>query len=179
MALTATVYRVNISLSDVDRGVYENLELRPAQHPSEGAERLTARILAFALLYEEGLEFGRGVSNAEEPALWTHDLTGQLTHWIDVGTPSAERIHAASKRAGRVSIVCHKGEEALARELRGKKIHKAETITVLFLEPSFVAEVASALERSADWTLVLTEGQLSLTQGDVTYASVVNRVEGV
>jgi uncharacterized protein YaeQ len=35
MALTSTIYRVDLALSDVDRGVYETLELRLALHPSE------------------------------------------------------------------------------------------------------------------------------------------------
>ena len=95
MALSSTLYRLRIELSDVDRGVYESLDLRVARHPSEGADRLVARVLAYALLYEPGLEFGKGLSDADEPALSTHDLTGQLTHWIDVGTPSADRIHIA------------------------------------------------------------------------------------
>src|SRR5690606_29083397 len=134
VARSATVYRLNLELSDVDRGLYETLDFRVAQHPSEGEDRLVARILAYALLYEERLEFGRGLSTADEPDLEVRDLTGQLTLWIDVGTPSAERIHIASKKAKQVTIVCHKRPDALAREMTGRRIHNAETIAVLYLE---------------------------------------------
>lgn len=175
MALSATIYRMKIELSDIDRGVYESLDVRLAQHPSEGEERLVARALAYALCFEPGLEFGRGVSTADEPALWTHDLTGQLTHWIDVGTPSAERIHAASKRAGRVSIVCHKGRGALDRELKGKKIHRAEEIEVIVLDPALIAELAARLERSVEWTLVCNDGELSVTIGDTSLSGTYER----
>ncbi len=175
VARTATVYRLNLELSDVDRGLYETLDFRVAQHPSEGEDRLVARILAYALLYEERLEFGRGLSTADEPDLEVRDLTGQLTHWIDVGTPSAERIHIASKKAKQVTIVCHKRPDALAREMTGRRIHNAETIAVLYLEPSFVAALASALVRSSSWIVVHTDGELSITAGDDHYATSVRR----
>lgn len=168
MALSSTIYRVNIELSDIDRSVYESLDFRVAQHPSEDASRLVTRILAFALLHEEALEFGKGISDAEEPALWTKDLTGQITHWIDVGTPTAERIHIASKKAARVTIVCHKGEEALAREMTKRKVHKAGEIAVLYIEPAFVSQLAKLLDRNATWTVVHNDGDLSVTTRNET-----------
>ena len=46
MALGSTVYHLEIELSDVDRGVYETLSLKAAQHPSETPGYLVARVLA-------------------------------------------------------------------------------------------------------------------------------------
>lgn len=175
MALTATIYRIKLELSDVDRGVYESLDFRIAQHPSEDESRLVARILAFALLHEEALEFGKGISEVEEPALWVKDLTGQILHWVDVGAPTAERIHIASKKAERVTIVCHKGEESLAREMTKRKIHKAGEIAVLYIEPAFIASLAKRLDRNAEWTLVHNDGELSITIGNDSYAGQVVR----
>jgi uncharacterized protein YaeQ len=163
MALSALLYRIQIELSHVDRGLYETLDFRVARHPSEDAARLVARVLAYALYYEEGLEFGRGLSNADEPALARRDLTGQLTHWIDVGVPSAERIHGASKRAPRVTIVCHKDLGALRRELGTTHVHRAEEVEVLALEPAFVEALAAELDRNAAWTVVAFDGSLSVT----------------
>src|SRR5262245_24725341 len=51
MALTATLYSFDIDLADSDRGVYESLSLRAARHPSESAEYLVARVLAYCLEY--------------------------------------------------------------------------------------------------------------------------------
>lgn len=45
MAQTATIYVLTIDLSDIDRGVYEALELRIARHPSETAEYMLVRVL--------------------------------------------------------------------------------------------------------------------------------------
>ena len=68
MALGATIYRVEIALSDVDRGLYESLDLRLAQHPSESLRYLVTRMLAYALSYEEGIRFSKGgLSSTDEP----------------------------------------------------------------------------------------------------------------
>src|SRR5678816_561632 len=48
MAPGATVYHLEIALSDTDRGVYESLDLRVARHPSETMRFLVARTLAYA-----------------------------------------------------------------------------------------------------------------------------------
>ena len=54
MALTATMYNVSIEVSDVDRGVYQTLDLRLAMHPSETAEYMATRLLAYCLEWEGG-----------------------------------------------------------------------------------------------------------------------------
>ena len=173
MAIGATVYRLSMELSDVDRGVYESLSFRVARHPSETEERLVARILGYALLYSPELQFTKGMSDGDEPALWAHDLTGQLLHWVDVGSPGADRIHAASKRAERVSIVCHRGLDGLSREMQRRRVHRADAIEVLLLDPDFVTAVAAALDRTSEWTVVRTDGELSVSLGDATFSTTV------
>ena len=49
MAQKSTIYKVELSVSDMDRHYYETHKLTVAKHPSETAERLMVRILAFAL----------------------------------------------------------------------------------------------------------------------------------
>src|ERR1700722_14698215 len=51
MANLATLYRFKLSVSDVDRGVYEDLDFRVPMHPSENAAYLLSRVLAYALNY--------------------------------------------------------------------------------------------------------------------------------
>src|SRR5882672_856461 len=104
MALSATVYRFPIEVSDVDRGVYETLDLRLGRHPSESMPYLLTRVIAYALLYEEGIAFSKGLSSGDEPALWVKDLQGNLRVWVEVGTPSAERLHKVSKASPRVVV---------------------------------------------------------------------------
>ena len=92
MALGATLYNFDIELADNDRQVYESLALRVAQHPSESDEYLIARVLAYLLEFEEGIEFSRGVSDPDEPTIAIRDRAGAIIAWIDVGTPDAARL---------------------------------------------------------------------------------------
>src|SRR5688572_31277128 len=101
MALGATIYNFDVELSDSDRQVYESLALRVARHPSESEEYLVARLLAYLMEFAEGIEFSRGVSDPDEPAIAVRDLTGAIDTWIDIGTPDAARLHKASKSSDR------------------------------------------------------------------------------
>ncbi len=174
MALTATILRLRLELNDLERGVYESLDLRIAQHPSESDERVVARIFAYALLYEQGLEFGKGLSMTDEPALLKKSLMGDLEHWVDVGTPSAERLHAANKKAERVSVVCHKGQAAMSREAMKRKVHRAERLNVYYLEPSFIKEIAASIGRNNEWSLMRCENELTLHIGDQAFQSTLS-----
>ena len=107
MALTATIHHFTIRLSDVDRGVYETLELKAAKHPSESDEYLVTRVLA-CLEYAEGIAFSRGLAEPDEPPIAVRDLTGALKAWIEIGSPDAARLHKAAKAAPRVAVYTHK-----------------------------------------------------------------------
>ena len=98
MALGATIYNFDVELSDSDRQVYESLALRVARHPSESEEYLVARLLAYLMEFAEGIEFSRGVSDPDEPAIAVRDLTGAIDTWIDIGTPDAARLDRKSTR---------------------------------------------------------------------------------
>ena len=67
MALKATIFKAELSVADIDRGVYRDNTLTLARHPSETDERMMVRLLAFALNADERLEFGRGLSAEDEP----------------------------------------------------------------------------------------------------------------
>jgi uncharacterized protein YaeQ len=160
MALTATMYRVQVALSDVDRGVYESLDLRLAQHPSESMRFLVTRLLAYCLSFEEGIAFSKGgLSSTDEPPIAVRDPTGILLAWIDIGAPSAERLHKASKAARRVSIFTHHDLAAARKE--AASIHRADAIEVVRMDAAFLDAIA--LERNTKLELVRNEGQLYVT----------------
>src|SRR5450432_2451099 len=164
MALTATIYHFQITLSDVDRGVYESLDLRVARHPSETLRYLVTRTLAYCLSYEEGIAFSKtGLSSAEEAPLSVRDATGVLRAWIDIGSPSADRLHKASKAAGRVALFTHVELPLLLREASARPIHRVEQIEVFRLEPEFLDALGGRLEKNSKFELVRTDGQLYVT----------------
>ncbi len=162
MALTSTIYTISLDLSDVDRGVYETLELRVAMHPSESAEYLVTRVLAYGLEYTEGIEFTAGLSNGDEPAIVVRDLTGKVLSWIEVGMPDADRLHRASKLAERVAVYTHRDLRTVLGQLQERKIHRGEEIPIYTFGRGFIGEVAEKLQRRVRMSLSVTERHLYL-----------------
>ena len=109
MALKATVHKVELAVSDMDRGYYASHSLTLARHPSETSERMMVRLLAFAMYADEALVYGRGLSADDEPALWKKDLTGNIESWIDVGLPDERELRKACGRARRVVLLAYGG----------------------------------------------------------------------
>lgn len=164
MALTATIYHFQITLSDVDRGVYEALDLRVARHPSETMRYLVTRTLAYCLSYEEGIAFSKGgLSSAEEAPVSIRDATGVLRAWIDVGSPSAERLHKASKAAERVALFTHVELPLLLREASARPIHQVERIAVYRFDAEFLDMLDRKLDKNSKFEIVRTDGQLYVT----------------
>lgn len=173
MALTATIHNFSTQLSDIDRGVYETLELRMARQPSETVEYMLMRFFAYCLEYTEGIAFTEGVAAGDEPAVVIRDLTGRLTGWIEVGAPDADRLHRGSKLAERTAVYTHRPIRLLLGELTGKKIHRASEIPIYAFEPSFVTEVADAIDRRVDVALSITERELYLDVNGKTFTTTV------
>ena len=180
MALTATIYTFEINLADVDRAVYETLELRVARQPSETQEYMLTRVLAYCLEYTEGIAFSQGLAAGDEPAIWVHDLTGQIVAWIEVGMPDAERLHRASKHAGRVAVYTHRDARQLLAQLSGEKIHRAGDIPIRAFDRGTIAEIAAAIDRRTSLSMSVTHGEVYLVLGDRTFTLpiVEHRVTG-
>jgi uncharacterized protein YaeQ len=160
MALTATIYQLTVDLSDVDRGVYEALELRVARHPSETAEYMLTRVLAYCLEYQEGIAFTDGVSSGDEPAVLIRDLTGRITGWIEVGMPTADRLHRASKLTGRVAVYTHREIWQVLAQLEGERIHRASEVRIVAFDRGFVEACAEALDRRSSFSLSVMDRHL-------------------
>jgi uncharacterized protein YaeQ len=176
MALTSTLYHFDVTLGDVDRGVYGTFAIKAACHPSETPEYLLTRVLAYCLEYTEGIAFSKGgVSDPDDPALLVKDLTGAWVSWIEIGAPDAARLHKASKASPRVAVYTHKDPRIVLRAYEGQRIHKAESIVVFALDRDLLAALAERLDRRMTWTLTVTEGELFVAIGDETLSGRVER----
>jgi uncharacterized protein YaeQ len=170
---TATVYTFEVQLSDVDRGVYETLSLRAARQPSETAEYLLTRVLAYCLEYREGLAFTGGLAEPDQPAMAVRDLTGALRTWIDIGAPDAARLHRASKAAPRVVVYTHKDPAPLLRQLAETRIHRAEALEIYAVDRALLAALSERLERRMVLELAVTDRHLFVTLGATVLSGVV------
>jgi uncharacterized protein YaeQ len=177
MALPATMRRFELALADSDRDVYDQLELRVAQHPSESERYLVARVVARALEHGDGLEFSKGgVSDDTEPALVRRDLRGDLVAWIEVGAPTADRLHKASKAAPRVAVYTWKDAERLAAAIAERGVFRAEALELYELAADWLDQVAATLDRTNRWELAVSGGALYLTIADRLIEGAVRRV---
>lgn len=159
---------LTVDLSNVDRGVYETLDLKVARHPSESAEYMVSRILAYCLEYQEGIAFTDGVSAGDEPPVLVRDLTGRITSWIEIGMPGAERVHQASKLGARVDVYTHRDIHQVLAQLTDERIHRAVDIPIYELAPAAIEACAAVLERRSALTVNLTDGHLYLDIGTLS-----------
>jgi uncharacterized protein YaeQ len=175
VALTATIYNFEIQVADADRRVYESLDLRVACHPSESEDYLVTRVLAYVMEFAQGIEFSRGVSEPNEPAIAVRDLTGTIGVWIDIGSPDAPRLHKASKAAPRVVVYTHKDPDQLLRRLEGEKIHRATAIEIYAVDRALIASLVARLERRMAFSVSIAERELFVSIGQDTLTGAVTR----
>ncbi|MFY9210590.1 MAG: YaeQ family protein [Aestuariivita sp.] len=161
MALKSTIYKVEISVSDMDRHYYETHKLTVAKHPSETDERLMVRLLAFALNAHEQLEMTRGISTDDEPDIWQKSLSGELELWVALGLPSEKVVRQSCNKARKVIIYSYGGRTA---DMWWEKIKNSTTRFGNLQVVNFSEEDTSALARLASRTMRL---QVNIQDGDV------------
>src|SRR6185295_19336082 len=176
MALTATIYNFDVELADSDRNRYESLSLRVARHPSESEEYLVARLLAYLLEYSEGIQFSRGVSDPDEPAIAVRDLTGAIRTWIDIGTPDAARLHKASKSGARVVVYTHKNPDQFLKQLAGEKIHRPDELELYAIDRGLIAALVARLDRRIAFSVSINERELYVSIGADTLTGGMTRL---
>jgi len=169
MALKSTVVRAELQISDLDRHYYASHNLTLAQHPSETDERLMVRVLAFALYADERLEFGRGLSQDDEPDLWLKQRTGEIDLWIDLGQPDEARIRKACGRSRQVVVVNYSGRGAdLWWEKNASSLARSRNLTVLDISAETVAELVSLLTRGMRLNVMIQDTEIQVLGGDAT-----------
>jgi len=173
MALQVTIFKFKIELSDIDRGIYQNLDFRLAMHPSETPTYMLCRVLAYALNFQEGLDFSpQGLSDPDVPALIGASMQGQIHLWIEIGSPSAKKLHKASKAAKLVKVYTYKDPKALAKELLSQAVYRLDEIEIYYIHPRQLETLESVLARDNRWSLVVMDGTVtvgySTAQGEQT-----------
>jgi uncharacterized protein YaeQ len=114
MALKATIFKVKLSLSNLNLHYYNDYALTIARHPSENNLRMMARLLAYILTaHEENLQFTKGISTDSEPDIWKINHDGSVDHWIELGHLDERRIRQISSKAKKASIYTYQGNQSL------------------------------------------------------------------
>jgi uncharacterized protein YaeQ len=140
----------------MNREVYESFDLTVAQHPSETAERMMARLLAYCINYQEHLIFSKGLSTPDEPDIWAHGLDGQILSWIDVGEPSPERIKKASRICKSVKVYSFNSKSNVwwDQGMKALASYKADYFRFSWEE---IQTLAQLLERTMELSISITD----------------------
>jgi uncharacterized protein YaeQ len=163
MALPSKLYRFKIELSDLENAVYESLDFRVAQHPSETLTYLLTRVLAYVLSYEEGIEFSpTGLADPDAATIRVVDFGGNHKVWIEIGNPSARKIHKASKAAKRVKIYTYKDPQVLLNELNSESIYRKEDLEIFSIPSVFFDQLERQVKKDNKWSLIYQEGSIMI-----------------
>ena len=168
MALKATIFKVDLQVSDMDRPHYGSYALTVARHPSETDQRLMVRLLAFAMLAGEDLRFGRGLSSEDEADLFEPDPTGRIEHWIDVGTPDPRDLRKACGQARQVTLVTYGRAVDVWWRQHGPALSGQRNLTVLRLPSEATEALATLAARNLSLQCLIQDGILWLSAGEVT-----------
>ena len=167
MAQKATIYKVELSVSDMDRHYYETHKLTIAKHPSETDERMMVRLLAFALNAHEQLEMTKGISTDDEPDIWQKSLSDELELWIALGLPSDKVVRQSCAKAQKVVIYTYGGRTA---DVWWDKIQNStsrfDNLQVMSLSEQATSELAELADRSMKLQANIQDGDVMVSVGD-------------
>lgn len=167
MAQNATIYKVELSVSDMDRHYYETHKLTIAKHPSETDERLMVRLIAFALNAHEALEMTKGISTDDEPDIWQKSLSGEIDLWIALGLPSEKLVRQSCAKSKKVAIYAYGGRTA---NMWWDKIKNSTTrfnnLQVVNLKEEDTAALAQLASRAMKLQVNIQDGEIMVSLDD-------------
>ncbi len=170
------LYRFSVELSDIDRGLYQTLDFRIAQHPSEVATYLLTRVLAYVLSYEEGLEFsGAGLSDPDAPAMKVVGLNGNVNLWIEIGNTSAKKLHKAAKTAKRVVVYTYKSADVLTEDIKNNEVYRSDEFEIYAIDPKFLTGLENGLDKNNRWSILHQQGTVDINTGKESYMTEIKK----
>lgn len=169
------LYRFIIELSNIDREVYETLDFRVSQHPSEIPSYLLTRTLAYSLSYQEGLSFSdEGLSNPDAPGLIKYGLHQSVDLWIEIGNASSRKLHKATKTARQVQVYTYKSPTVLMNDIKANDVHRAQDIEIFAFDEKFISALEKNLEKNNRWSIVVQQNQITISIKDLSIVSEIH-----
>ncbi|MBX2846941.1 MAG: YaeQ family protein [Acidiferrobacterales bacterium] len=166
MALKPTIFKQCISLSDLNRGYYDKLNLTLALHPSETERRLVARVLAFLLNAQRGLCFTKGLSSVNEPDLWLRELNGVISQWIEVGEPDYDRLKKASIKSEWVKLYSFNKKSDVWWQQNQVAFAKLKNLSIYRFEVTAIEAFVKLLVRTMEYSVTISERSIYIATLD-------------
>lgn len=167
MAISSTINKVSLNISNMDTHYYASHELTVAQHPSENDFRFMIRLIAFMANADERLEYTKGLSTDDEPELWQKSLTDEIELWIDLGQPDEKRIRKACGRSKQVIIYTyHEGKANVWWQQQREKLARFKNLHVIHVTADGVEAMA---KRTVALQCSIQDGEMYLNDDDVNH----------
>ncbi|AHF75996.1 Cellulose synthase operon C protein [Sodalis praecaptivus] len=167
MALKATIHKATVNIADMDRHYYSEANLVLAQHPSETPQRLMLRLLAWLCHADDRLEFTRGLSAEDEPALWLRNDHGEAQWWIELGLPDEKRLRKACHQARQVVLYAYNARAARVWWQQNQPLLSTHgNLSVRFIDDGQLNALANLAQRNMVLQATLQEGLIWLSNAD-------------
>ncbi len=164
MALSATIFKTQLQIADMDRGYYAEHRLTLARHPSETDQRMMLRLIMFALFASETLRFTKGISTQDEPDIWEIDHANEIQRWIELGLPDSSRIKKAIGRANEVVVCAYGGRNVDPWWQRTKnELGEVKHLKVYEVSTDQYDGLADFVARTMNLQCTIQDGQIWLT----------------
>ncbi|WP_242334470.1 MULTISPECIES: YaeQ family protein [Anaeromyxobacter] len=153
MALPSTLHHFDLRVTHADTGVEATVALKVARHPSETAERLWLRVLAYAWQWREGIAFGPGLCEPDAPDVLAALPDGRTALVVRVGKPEPQRIERdVNGNAGaRVAVLFESPRrlEAFLAEARERRLARVARADLAAVDPGLLAWLSRHEDRRA------------------------------
>lgn len=178
MALSATIFKAQLDLSDLNRNVYESYKLTLARHPSENDQRMMLRLLAFALFADEQLAFTKGISTTEEPDLWIKNYSDEIELWIDLGLPDEKRIRQAHSQAKNVIIFAYGDRSIIAwRQQLDASIKRFPALKVFHVSDDDLKQLSTLADKNMQLHCSIQDDEIFIGNDAQNLQIKVNAIE--
>lgn len=169
MALKSTIIKAQLSLSDMDRHLYQDFNLTLAQHSSENAQRLMVRLLAYALNACEGLEFTKGLSADDEPEIWHKNYSNEIELWVELGLPDEKRVKKACNKSKNVVLYTYgENNQAVWWKKYQPKLHDFKNLSIFSLDFAATQSLAELVDRNISLTITIQDGDVWVSSDSAT-----------
>lgn len=169
MAIKATIYKLKIDISDLDRHYYHSHDLTIACHPSETELRMMVRVLAFSLYASDSLNFTKGLCADDEPELWDKNLSNEIDLWISLGQVDEKQIRKALGRSQKVIIFTYADTKSIRWwEKNQSQLEKLKNLHIIHIKSDAVEAMQNLVSRNMNLQCTIQEGIVWLSNENET-----------
>lgn len=160
MAKKTSIHKVHIDISNIDQHRYQKLTFTVALGFNESLSHLAMRLLAYAMVPEEKLAFGRGVCIGSDPDVMVKDYDDHYIYWIDIGFPALERLKKATYQADNVIVFSINQSEWLDESY--VELMKLNKLHLLLFQPEVIEQLCRGISRNINWSIVIDGNKIGI-----------------